>query len=80
MQVTEDRIGQCISRLTNSVETWKKRVAKKQSLIRYLRVRVRDLEVSRDQWKGRAMAADNTSFSVMALEPEHSMDTVTTGE
>lgn len=80
MQVTKDRIGQCISRLTNSVETWKKRVAEKQDLIRYLRVRVRDLEVSRDQWKSRALAANNTNLSLVALEPEHSIDTVTAGK
>ena len=48
--------------LTRSREKWKKRVAAKQREIRWLRVRVRDLEASREYWKRRA--------SVPATTPE----------
>jgi hypothetical protein len=42
--------------LTRSREKWKQRVAAKQREIRRLRVKVRDLEVSRESWKRRALA------------------------
>jgi hypothetical protein len=42
--------------LTRSRETWKDRVAAKQREIRRLRVKVRDLEVSRAYWRRRALA------------------------
>jgi hypothetical protein len=42
--------------LTRSREKWKQRVAAKQQEIRRLRVKVRDLEVSRESWKRRALA------------------------
>ena len=42
--------------LTRSREKWKERVAAKQREIRRLRVKVRDLEVSRAYWKARALA------------------------
>jgi hypothetical protein len=42
--------------LTRSREKWKGRVAAKQREIRRLRVKVRDLEVSRQSWKRRALA------------------------
>jgi hypothetical protein len=41
--------------LTRSREKWKQRVAAKQREIRRLRVKVRDLEVSREYWKRRAL-------------------------
>ena len=43
-----------VSMLTRSREKWKQRVAAKQREIRRLRVKVRDLEVSREYWKRRA--------------------------
>lgn len=45
-----------VSMLTRSREKWKGRVAAKQREIRRLRVKVRDLEVSREYWKRRALA------------------------
>jgi hypothetical protein len=36
---------------------WKQRAAVKQDEIRYLRVKVRDLTVSRDFWKDQALQA-----------------------
>jgi hypothetical protein len=39
-----------------SREKWKTRVAAKRREIRALRVKVRDLQVSRDLWKRRALA------------------------
>jgi hypothetical protein len=51
--------------LTRSREKWKERVAAKQGEIRRLRVKVRDLEVSREYWKRRALA-----HSVPAAPPE----------
>jgi hypothetical protein len=42
--------------LTRSREKWKQRVAAKQREIRRLRVKVRDLEASREYWKRRASA------------------------
>jgi hypothetical protein len=41
--------------LTRSRQKWKKRVAAKQNEIRRLRVKVRDLDVSREYWKQRAL-------------------------
>jgi hypothetical protein len=46
--------------LTRSRQKWKKRVAAKQREIRRLRVRVRDLEVSREYWKQRASVPATT--------------------
>jgi len=37
-----------------SRERWKQRCADKQEEIRYLRVRIRDLEASRERWKQAA--------------------------
>jgi hypothetical protein len=51
--------------LTRSREKWKRRVAAKQREIRRLRVKVRDLEVSRASWKRRALAQ-----AVSAAPPE----------
>jgi hypothetical protein len=51
--------------LTRSREKWKKRVAAKQSEIRRLRVKVRDLQVSREYWKQRALTQ-----AVPAAPPE----------
>ena len=45
-----------VLRLTRSREKWKQRVADKQREIRRLRVRVRDLEFSRDAWKQKALS------------------------
>lgn len=42
--------------LTRSRAKWKQRVADKQREIRRLRVKVRDLENSRDAWKKKALA------------------------
>jgi hypothetical protein len=80
MKVTEDRVGQRRRRLLESRNVWKQRVTEKQTLIRYLRVKVRDLEVSRELWKTRAMTAVTTSSSANSVEPERSMDEMTTGE
>ena len=41
--------------LTRSREKWKARVAAKQGEVWRLRVKVRDLEVSREHWKRRAL-------------------------
>ena len=41
--------------LSQSREKWKERVAAKQREIRRLRVRVRDLEASRESWKQQAL-------------------------
>jgi hypothetical protein len=43
--------------LTRSLQKWKDRAAAKHRQIRALRVNVRDLQVSRDLWKQRALAA-----------------------
>jgi hypothetical protein len=51
--------------LTRSREKWKERGAAKQQEIRRLRVKVRDLEVSREYWKRRALAQ-----AVPAAPPE----------
>jgi hypothetical protein len=40
-----------------SRDRWKQRCAAKQNDIRYLRVRVRDLQASRDRWKQQALHA-----------------------
>ena len=41
-------------------DAWKQRCADKQDQIRYLRVRVRDLETSRERWKDAALQARAT--------------------
>ena len=51
--------------LTRSREKWKARVAAKQGEVRRLRVKVRDLEVSREYWKRRALTR-----AVPAAPPE----------
>lgn len=38
-----------------SRDRWKQRCAAKQDEIRYLRVRIRDLEASRQRWKDEAL-------------------------
>jgi hypothetical protein len=42
--------------LIASRQRWKDRVAAKHREIRFLRVKVRDLQASRDAWKRRALA------------------------
>jgi hypothetical protein len=46
-----------VQALILSRKKWKARVAAKHREIRTLRVKVRDLEISRDLWKQRAVAA-----------------------
>lgn len=41
----------------HSRDGWKQRCADKQDEIRYLRVRLRDLEASRQRWKEEALQA-----------------------
>jgi hypothetical protein len=41
----------------HSCDLWKQRAAAKQVEIRYLRVKVRDLQASRDFWKQQALQA-----------------------
>ena len=53
--------GRRLRALTASRQRWKDRVAAKHREIRSLRVKVRDLQVSRDLWKQRALAAENSS-------------------
>jgi hypothetical protein len=59
MEVKED-LGRRLRGATASLSKWKQRVAEKQDLIRYLRVRVRDLEESREFWKRRATTVKQT--------------------
>jgi predicted nucleic acid-binding Zn-ribbon protein len=47
--------------LTASRQRWRDRVAAKHREIRSLRVKVRDLQVSRDLWKQRALAMENAN-------------------
>jgi hypothetical protein len=44
-----------------SREKWKGRVAAKHREIRALRVKVRDLQISRDLWKQRALAVTQSN-------------------
>jgi hypothetical protein len=55
--------------LTRSRQKWKERVAAKQAEIRRLRVKVRDLEVSRESWKRRALAQAATAAPTEDLGP-----------
>jgi hypothetical protein len=55
--------------LTRSREKWKERVATKQGEIRRLRVKVRDLEVSREYWKRRALAQAASAAPQEGLGP-----------
>lgn len=52
-QVQGQRTGRKIQRLIDSRRAWQERCRRKQDEIRALRVRVRDLEISRDLWKRR---------------------------
>jgi hypothetical protein len=58
-----------VSMLTRSREKWKQRVAAKQREIRRLRVKVRDLEISRDAWKEKALAQAASPSSPENLIP-----------
>lgn len=80
MKIKEDRVGQRMRRLLESRKVWKQRVTEKQALIRSLRVKVRDLGVSRELWKTRATTRVTTCSSTNSVEPECSMDEMTTGE
>jgi hypothetical protein len=53
--------------LTASRQKWQDRVAAKHREIRFLRVKVHDLQVSRDLWKQRALATEDSN--VEALSP-----------
>ncbi len=55
--------------LTRSREKWKERVAAKQGEIRRLRVKVRDLEVSREYWKRRALTQAVPAAPTEGLDP-----------
>jgi len=55
--------------LTRSREKWKQRVADKQREIRRLRVKVRDLEISRDAWKQKASSRAASAPSPEDLGP-----------
>jgi predicted nucleic acid-binding Zn-ribbon protein len=50
--------------LTRIRQKWKDRVAAKHRQIRALRVKVRDLQASRDAWKRRASAAEDANAKV----------------
>ena len=53
--------------MTRSRRKWKDRVAAKHREIRALRVKVRDLQVSRDLWKRRALAAENSNAEAISM-------------
>jgi hypothetical protein len=55
--------------LTLSREKWKDRVAAKHREIRSLRVKVRDLQISRDLGKQRALAATRSNANGETLAP-----------
>jgi hypothetical protein len=57
--------------LTRSRQKWKDRVSDKHLEIRALRVKVRDLQVSRDLWKKRALAAQNTNTKAASPGEAH---------
>ena len=59
MAVRED-VSRCLRGITAGRGKWKRRAGEKQKTIRYLRVRVRDLEESRELWKRRAIKAELT--------------------
>jgi hypothetical protein len=52
-------LGRQLRRLSISRSIWKDRAALKQRHILSLRVKVRDLQASRDSWKLRAVAAES---------------------
>jgi predicted nucleic acid-binding Zn-ribbon protein len=52
--------------LTRSRQKWKDRVAAKHREIRSLRVKVRDLQVSRDLWKRRALAIKDSTAEALS--------------
>jgi hypothetical protein len=51
---------------TLSRQKWKDRVAAKHREIRSLRVKVRDLQVSRDLWKRRALATEGSDAEAVS--------------
>lgn len=79
MRVKDERWAQRMHRLSESRDVWKQRVVEKQRLVRYLRVKIRDLEASRARWKNRAMAA-TAKCSAHSVEPERAMTGTTAGE
>jgi predicted nucleic acid-binding Zn-ribbon protein len=52
--------------LARSRQKWKDRVAAKHAQIHALRVKVRDLQVSRDLWKQRALATENSTVEAVS--------------
>ena len=77
MKLKEDRVGQRLCRLSKSLQIWKRRAAKKQALIRSLRVKLRDMEVSRALWKTRAVSKGSSSHLANSVEMECSTDEMT---
>jgi hypothetical protein len=69
MEVKDDLCRRA-RRLSESLTKWKRRVAQNQELIRYLRVRVRDLEVSRGFWKQRATTTESVDCLLLAGSTE----------
>jgi hypothetical protein len=65
MDVKEDPVRR-LRRLVCSRKKWKRRIAEKQNLIRFLRVKTRDLETSRSSWKERAISAEAAIRHVVA--------------
>jgi hypothetical protein len=55
-----------VQALILSRKKWKARVAAKHREIRTLRVKVRDLEISRNLWKQRAVAATESKSKSIA--------------
>lgn len=79
MEIKED-LCRRVRRLSGSRVKWKQRVAEKQEVIRYLRVRARDLEVSRDFWKARAMIAESTNCAEDSLAVDPAANEIPMGE
>jgi hypothetical protein len=77
MKLKEGRVGQRLRRLRKSLQTWKRRAAEKQALIRSLRVKLRDMEVSRALWKTRAVSKGSSSHFATSVEMGSSRDEMT---
>jgi hypothetical protein len=77
MMKVKDDLARRVRRLLFSRKKWKQRIVEKQNLIRFLRVKARDLEASRSFWKDRAMTAEDTVRRFSACAADSAVPTMT---
>lgn len=79
LKLQETRPGLLIRRLLRGREAWKVKYREAKAAIRAQRVRIRDLEASRQQWREIADRADNEKRDLEAALAKRHQDQSATG-